>query len=238
MLTFTQLRAALGLSQPALTKLIRDGLPYTLDGRTKVFDDRAVSRWLIETGRAVVEGQEDAGKIARTRRECADHFAVNVRTVAEWLEDPTFPGKSGTRGLRDGCFPLGEIADWMAKRDALRNGGPQNDGAELRDQLLAARIKRETVRTARDELSLEEEQGRLTTIDAMLELVTRQINIAKTLLEALPDEAAKALPETLEPAVRASVVRRWRERVYEAERVLSETIAGDTDTDTDENQNT
>lgn len=231
MLTFTELREALGISQPALTKLIQDGLPHSLEGRAKVFDDQAVAQWLVKTGRAVVEGQGEVGKIARTRRECADHFGVHLRTVADWLEDPTFPGRSGTRGLRDGYFPLTEIADWMAKRDALRNGGPQNDGSELRDQLLAARIRRETVRTARDELSLEEEQGRLTTIDAMLELVTRQINIAKTLLEALPDEAAKCLPETIDAAVRAAVVRRWRERIYEAERVLSETVAGDTDTE-------
>lgn len=234
MLTFTALRERLGISQPALTKLVHDGLPHALEGRTKVFDERAVARWLLETGRATVEGQEEAGKIARTRRECADHFGVHVRTVAEWLEDPTFPGRSGTRGMRDGEFPLAEIADWMAKRDALRNGGPQNDGSELRDQLLATRIERETVRTARDRLSLEEEQGRLTTIDAMVELVTRQIHIAKTLLEALPDEAAKCLPETLAAAVRADVVRRWRERIYEAERVLSETIAGDEDVTDDE----
>ena len=66
MLTFTQLREQLGLSQPALTKLIRDGLPHTLDGRTKLFDDQAVARWLLETGRATVEGQEDRSKIART----------------------------------------------------------------------------------------------------------------------------------------------------------------------------
>jgi phage terminase Nu1 subunit (DNA packaging protein) len=235
MLSFTQLREQLQLSQPALTKLIRDGLPHQVDGRTKVFDSQAVAQWLVKTGRAVVEGQEDASKIARTRRECADHFGVHLRTVADWLEDPTFPGKSGTRGLRDGYFPLEEIADWQAKRDALRAGGPQTDGCELRDQLLAVRIRRENVRTERDELSLEEEQGRLTTIDAMMELVTRQINIAKTLLEALPDEAAKSMPETIDASVRAAVVRRWRDRIYEAERVLSETIAGDTD-DTDENE--
>lgn len=229
MLTFTQLREQLGLSQPALTKLIRDGLPHTLDGRTKLFEDQAVARWLLETGRATVEGQEDQSKIARTRRECADHFGVHLRTVADWLEDPTFPGRSGTRGMRDGFFPLEAIAEWMAKRDACRNGGPQVEGSELRDQLLAAKIKRETVRTARDELSLEEEQGRLATIESMAELVTRQINTAKTLLEALPDEAAKALPETIDPAMRAAVILRWRERVYETERMISEAIAGDTD---------
>ena len=229
MLTFTELREQLGLTQPALTKLIHDGLPHTLDGRVKSFDGPAVAQWLVQTGRATVEGQEDASRIARTRRECADHFGVHLRTVAEWLGDPTFPGKSGTRGLRDGCFPLEEIAEWIARRDAVRDGGPQTDASELRDQLLAAKIRREGIRTQRDELSLEEEQGRLATIESMAELVTRQINVAKVLLEALPDEAAKALPETLEPRVRAEVVRRWRERIYEAERILSETLAGDAD---------
>ena len=234
MLTFTQLREQLGLSQPALTKLIREGMPHEIDGRAKVFDDPTVAKWLVDNGHAIVEGQTEAPRIARTRRECADHFGVHIRTVADWLEDPTFPGRSGTRGLRDGMFPLEEIADWMAKRDACRNGGPQNDGSELRDQLLAVRIRRGSVQARREELSLEKDEGRLTTIDAMLELVTRQINTTKTQLESLPDAAAKVLPETIEPAVRSAVVRRWRDLIYEAERALSETLAGDTDQTTDE----
>lgn len=234
MLTFTQLREQLGLSQPGLTKLIREGMPHEVDGRAKVFDDATVARWLVDTGRAVVEGQEEAPQIARTRRECADHFGVHIRTVAEWLLDPSFPGRSGTRGLRDGEFRLDEIADWLAKRDACRNGGPQNDGSELRDQLLAVRIRRGSVQARREELSLEKDEGRLTTIDAMLELVARQINTSKTQLESLPDAAAKVLPETIDPAVRSAVVRRWRELVYEAERTLSETLAGDTDQETDD----
>lgn len=228
MLTFTQLREQLGLSQPALSKLIRDGLPHSIDGRAKVFDDQAVARWLIETRRAVVEGQEDADKILRTRRECADHFGVHLRTVADWLEDPTVPGRSGTRGLRDGYFPLEEIAQWVAKREALR-GVAETAGSELRDQLLHATIRQKLVRIERDELGLKEELGRLTSIESVVELVTRQIHTAKTLLEALPDEAARSLPESLDPEVRAAVVRRWRERVFETERVLSETVAGDTD---------
>lgn len=234
MLTFTQLREQLGLSQPALTKLIRDGLPYSLEGRTKVFDDQAVARWLVETKRAVVEGQEDASKIARTRRECAEHFGVHLRTVADWLEDATFPGRSGNRGLRDGYFPLEEIAEWMATRGACRNGGPQNDGSELRDQLLAVKIRRESLRTDRDELGLKEELGRLTSIESVVEVVTRQIHTAKTLLEALPDEAARSLPDSLDAQVRAAIIRRWRERVFEAERVLSEAAACDVDQDESE----
>ena len=234
MLTSTQLREQLGITQPVLTKLVRDGLPHTLDdrGRQKLFDDQAVARWLLDTGRATLEGEDQPkSKVARTRRECADHFGVHVRTVAEWLTDKTFPGHAGRRGDRDGDFPLDEIGQWIDSRDALRNGGPRVETTNKRDELLAVRIRRESVRTERDMLALEEDTGRLVSMEAMCELVTRQIHTAKKLLESLPDKAARDLPAELPAATRSAIVQRWRDGVYEVERTLSEMLADDEDED-------
>lgn len=64
---------------------------------------------------------------------------------------------------------------------------------------------------------LEEEQGRLATIDSMAELVTRQINTAKTLLEALPDEAAMALPALLKPEPQPTIVTTDTDTQYSLE---------------------
>lgn len=225
MLTFTELREQLGITQRALSQMVRDGMPHTLDGRRKVFDERAVAQWLLDTGRAVLEEEDARPKIARTRRECADHFSVHLRTVADWLEDPTFPGRSGTRGLRDGYFPLDEIAEWIADRDAVRAGGPRVDVSDHREALLVARTERETIRAQIDRLSLEKESGRLASLDAIAELVTRQIHTAKKLLDGLPDKAARELPPDLPAKVRSAIVRRWREGIYEVEQTLSEMLA-------------
>lgn len=234
LLTFTELRGQLGITARSLSALVRDGLPHVVERRKKLFDAEAVIQWLLDTGRAEIEPDPPRPRIARTRRECADHFGVHLRTVADWLEDPTFPGRPGNRGQRDGFFPLEEIAEWIAARDAVRQGGPRVDVADRREELLAVRIQRESVRTERDRLFLEEHAGRLTSIEAMAELVTRQIHTCKTLLESLPDRAARDLPPDLPAETRSAIVRRWRDAIYEAERILSEMMTDQDETETTE----
>lgn len=227
MLTFTQLREQLGLSQPALTKLINDGLPHTLDGRVKVFEGGEVARWLVDTGRAikaVADGDNAVSKIARTRRECADHFGVHLRTVADWLEDSSFPGRSGTRGHRDGHFPLEEIDKWLRSRDAVRSGGP--DVANARDELYALRLER-------GRYEFEQYKQNLVTLDAVKSENEKLINTAKKILESMPEKAAAAIPEDMPADVRANLIERWRDCVYEIERTLSEAIALATGDDND-----
>lgn len=225
MITFTQLREQLGITQRALSNLIRDGLPCLAEGRRKVFEEEDVARWLLANNRAVLKEEEatkESPRVARTRKECAEHFHVHLRTVADWLEEPGFPGRAGTRGRRDGHFPLDEIAAWIETRDALRNGGPRLDTPGLRDEMLSIKIQRERHRLA-------EEEGRLARIEDMVELVERLTNTAKRLLESLPDEAAKDLPEDLPAHTKTAVIKRLRRRIFDIERVVSEAIAGDTD---------
>jgi len=215
MISFTSLRKQLGITQPALTRLIADGMPHDMDGRRKLFDERAVAKWLVETGKATIDDNETvSGPVARTRREVADYFGVNLRTVAEWCSDARFPGQPGNRGRRDGHFPLDAISEWIAARDALRRGGPrvETTGHQLRDEMLEIKIQRERRR-------LEEDRGRLAPIDEMAARVARQINTAKQILDSLPEKAARALPDNLPRDTRTAVVKRIRREVIEVERV-------------------
>lgn len=224
MITSTQLREKLGITQPALTQLVRDGLPCHEQGRKKLFDPAEVAQWLVDNERAVIQEEPRAQAVARTRQECAEHFGVHLRTLATWLEDETFPGRAGTRGRRDGYFPLDEILTWIRERDATRVGGPRLELDKRRGELMDIKIRRET-RIER------KEAGELAPIADMVELVQRLTNAAKQILESIPDEAAKDLPEDLGDDVKARIVRRWRKRISEVERVISEAIAGDSDSE-------
>jgi len=228
MISFTELRHQLGITQPALSRLVAAGLPHANNGKRKEFDAHTVARWLLDTGRAIPADSPDvdgpACAIARTRREVADHFGVNLRTVAEWIDDTTFPGRSGNRGRRDGYFPLDEIAEWIAVRDSLRRGGPRVDlsGHDLRDEMLSLKIQRERRR-------LEQEEGELAPIADMIGLVARQISTAKQILDSLPEKAARALPESLPRKTRAAITERIRREIVAIEELLSEAMEGDTD---------
>lgn len=223
MLSFTELREQLGITTRKLSQLVRDGMPHTMDGRRKMFDEDAVVQWLLDTGRAEIKEDPPASRIARTRAECGQHFGVSVDSVAKWHHDPTFPGRPGNRGQRDGYYPLEEIEQWLAARPGGAGGA---DPLGLRQQLLAVRLRREQRQDA-------VEAGEVASLDAIVSSLTRQIHTAKKVLESLPDRAARELPADLPAAVRSAVICRWRDGVYEAEQILSEVLA-DEDRDDDE----
>lgn len=218
-LTSTALRTQLGITQPALTRLIHEGLPYVAKGRTKMFDARAVTKWLLDTGRATLEGQPDPAKIARTRRECADYFGVSTRCVSKWLEDPTFPGRSGTRGMRDGHFPLPAIIDWMQARDAT---GP-------RSELLKARIRRMDVQNAIAQHKLAERKSSLAPRDELVQAVRALMRQAVPILDQLMCDLLADAPADLSAADRRSLRSVLRGRITEAKKILGEAVAGDGD---------
>jgi hypothetical protein len=228
MVTFTELRTRLGITQPVLSKLVRDGLPHAVEGKRKLFDEAAVAEWLIANGLAEEDRTSATGLVATTRDEVAKYYGVHVRTVAEWQTDPTFPGRPGTRNLRDGCYPLDAITRWLQERDAERLSGPQlGVSGGLRDELLSVKLSRERRRDA-------QEANQLAPIGEVAELLKRQISIAKRLLESLPDKLANMLPADTPAETRGRFIQRAREEIYEAERVIAETLQGDTDEHDDE----
>ena len=120
MISFSELAAKLGVTRPTITGWVRQGLPWHGNERRKQFEPQEVRDWLLHAGIAStqpVEAAIDNQPIARNRHEVANHFGVSMRTVADWLTDPSFPGRSGKPGRRDGFFPLTDIAAWWnAKR--------------------------------------------------------------------------------------------------------------------------
>ena len=121
MLTFSELAEQLGLTRPALSALVRDGLPYTADKRRKLFDGDEVAAWLVANGHA--ERSPPAPTVAVTREEAAQLLGVHLRTLAGWLRHGDFPGRAGDRGARNGYFPIEEIEAWRARTI----GGPASD---------------------------------------------------------------------------------------------------------------
>ena len=58
----------------------------------------------------------DTQPIAVVRREVAECFGVHLTTIVRWSQEPDFPGRVGSRGRRDGCFPLRDIGVWLDRR--------------------------------------------------------------------------------------------------------------------------
>ena len=56
----------------------------------------------------------------KTAAETAAYFGVHRRTVHDWCGDPSFPGRPGKPGMRNGHFPVAEIRQWLAARKARR----------------------------------------------------------------------------------------------------------------------
>lgn len=229
LLTFDELRGRLGLSRPQLTALVRKGLPHTLEGRTKRFDPHQVREWLLAKKLAEVgptaPNQSDQ-RIARTRAEAARELGVSVRTFAEWMLDPTFPGKPGPPGRRDGHFPIEAIADWWA---AQQGGGAQPlAGESPRERLLRLRADQE-------EIELAKLRGDAVTVIEVERLLRRNIAIAKAVLSPLPDELLQDLPPDISEEIREQVRQRVLRRIEEAYIALARRLADDDDaSDTEE----
>lgn len=181
-----------------------------------------VSRWLIDTGRAVpvaMAGSRNCGssRIARTQAECAAHFRVSSRAVGYWLTTPGFPGRAGAPGTQTGYFPLEEIQQWLASRGTEHSG----ELAELRLQRLKARTAREALRLAKMQASLAP-RGQL--LDAARHLASKAAPVLDNLVDAMMRDAPK-LPVADRKRLRSVL----RGRIGETKRVLAEAAVGDGD---------
>ncbi len=214
MITGTELRDRLGVSQRELSKWIKAGLPHEAVGRGRRFDPHEVAAWLLATGRAAPVGQA-ADPIALTRADAAEALGVSSRTIAEWLKDPSFPGRAGTPGRRDGFFPLASIETW-------RRENKEGDASAPRpaDELAAVRAQKERLLFA-------QMQGQLIELAEVENFLSRQIATARTILDALPDQLVNLLPEETDDDTRAKVTKAIERRLAEAYRAIAETITGD-----------
>jgi len=232
MIRFSDLALRLGVTRPTVTGWVRRGLPWHGTERCKQFEPAEVRDWLVREGLAdrptPAEPEIDAQAIARNRHEVANHFGVDLRTVATWLTDPTFPGRSGKPGRRDGYFPLGDIATWWAAKRGNTPGavpggsGPQDRIVLFRGDLL--------------ELDLQKRRGELVDAGEMHRLLVRHIKQVRSVLDSLPEEFLAALPTKTPRKLMQRIRKILRRRLDAAYHAFAEMLEGDTDQVGDSNE--
>lgn len=225
-LTPAQLAEQLAVPVARVEAWLAEGLPATTrdDGAT-VLEAAAVRAWLIQSGKASIqESGIAAARVARTRHEVAHHFGVSQRTVADWLTDPSFPGRAGSPGRQDGYFPLEEIAKWWATRSdkGLEKAGEGAPGANARERLNEIKAEREAIKLAQD---------RQQVIDAeeTERFLVRTIHAAKSVLEQLADRLDSRLPGEVSLELRAAIREVTQQTVEQACQQIAELVEGDQD---------
>lgn len=154
----------------------------------------------------------------RTRDECARHYGVSTRTVAGWLKDPTFPGRSGTRGQADGWFPYDRIDVWLETKPDKLAGKTDDARTAAASELVAVKAKRESLR-------YEREAGELINAAEAEKAIQRQIAIAKSILDPLPDRFAALVPAKAGEEVKTKTATLTRTALREAYAALAETLS-------------
>lgn len=231
MLTSTQLRDKLKISQARLTRWLKQGLPSVIEGRQKKFDPAAVATWIREQGKAKQEAAAAPmpSHIATTREEAARALNVSVRTLADWLKDPTFPGRPGSPGRQDGFFPLAEIAAWKQSRFG-GDGRSQADAGEL----AAKRARKLDLQNDLLQVEVEKSLGSILDAEEMASFLERHIGVAKTILEQLADKVDTRLPAKLDAKTRAVIRAAVDETVTESFNAVSESMREDAKADDQE----
>lgn len=166
--------------------------------------------------------------VAKTRAEAARLLDVDVRTLSEWATDPSFPGKAGTAGQRNGHFPIEAIKQWRDLKLGTGNAtrAPDDPAVQLRLRKLAAE-------TAKREVELERECAKLIDREAIEDFVVSQISTARSLLEELPDLLVDKIPTRM-AKLRRMARRVARDVVASVLQSLADLSLGDPDDDDDD----
>jgi phage terminase Nu1 subunit (DNA packaging protein) len=203
-LTTADIAKKLGVTHRQVELWRSRGMPARKVRGIFLHDGDAIAKWLIASGEVTTveeeeETDDDTGPIYRNRRECARVFGTSVHTVAIWLTDPSFPGRSGTPGARraDGYFPGKPIARWLKARNAKASIPPEllddeeeaspATGGNPKDRLFLARA-------TKAELELDKLQGTLVSAAEMERRFVRVNAYAQTKLRELPHRLVAAVP--------------------------------------------
>lgn len=235
MVSHIELRQRLDVPEKQLRAWIDEGLPRVKEGRAWRYDPAAVVEWLVAKGYAEQRSEAAAAPppapstslIAVTRDECAQACQVSLRTVAEWLKDPTFPGRAGDPSKRNGFFPLAEIEAWRHAKDGTREAA----------NLISPRERLLRIRGDRESLKYQKDLARLIDADEVERLLRRIIATVKSGLEPLADELTEALSAEMREALGEELQTRVNRRLDEAFVVIAELLEGDTDPIADEEEN-
>lgn len=216
MLTANQLCEQLGITTERLKRWVNEGLPYITNGRGKprTFDGEAVAVWLVSNGKAKPAAPEKPAEmpsqVCTTRHAAAQALGVNARTLANWLTDPTFPGKAGSPGRQDGYFPLVEIEAWRQERFGVES--KNGEGGEL----TALRARKLQLEIDQMHVSFEKECGTILDAHDVAAWLERHISTAKTILDSMPDKIEAKLPQGITPKIRAKIRAAIEQTIAEA----------------------
>lgn len=204
------LRKRLGLTPRQFKSLVERGLPHhphPKDKRRRDYNAAEVRDWLITNGFADDETKEP---ILATRVECASYFNVATRTVADWLNDPSFPGRSGKPGRKDGYFPVWQIQAWRATQ-TIDGGSVSGIDDELMLESRAARAKGAIVDFKMKEITLAERLKHVADVEAMRRLYVQTHSFAKTIFGQVWARIRLLLPSL--PAAKVDELQGAVERV-------------------------
>jgi hypothetical protein len=172
--------------------------------------------------------QAGDARVAKTRAEAAQLLGVDERTISKWAADPTFPGKAGTAGQRNGHFPIEAIQRW---RQQITGGGVASE--EDADPAQRLRLRKLAAETARREVDLEMKLGTLIDRDQAEATITSAIATARSLLEELPEQIAEAIPAS-RAKLRRFVARIVRRKVLQVLESLADCATEDSDDSDDD----
>lgn len=170
---------------------------------------------------------DGADEVAKTRADAARLLGVDERTLSKWAADPTFPGKAGTAGQRNGHFPIGAIRRWRATTSG--QGGETADA----DPAQRLRLRKLAAETARREVDLDAKLGTLIDREQAEATITSAIATARSLLEELPEQIAEAISAS-RPKLRRMARRIARRKVLQVLEALADCVTEDPDDSDDD----
>lgn len=252
------MRRALNATDADLRRWRDAGCPCRQKGNGYLYPAHDLAEWLQEQGLVELDLEEDrdvasepidldpqGGPVYTTRAEAARAFGITTQGLQAWLDDPLFPGISGSRGIASANFPAIPIARWM-----LRNGrrGTIPDGLLTDEQIQAELVKRDAIRAAKGEKRRPESQDRLVSLRAdrvELELQRLQGTMvdaeevklffertcanAKAVLRGLKAKVLSSMPPTLPEDITRRVASACDDVIVDTCDVMAELIEGDKD---------
>lgn len=222
-LTAKELCAKLAIDGKQLAAFVREGLPCKGRGKKRRFDPAAVAAWLQKSGKLQSPAAAVPGQVVTTRAEAARVLGVSLRTLAEWMTSPTFPGTAGHSGRQDGYFPIDEIRAWRSATLGSSGGSPADA------ELLEARRLKLRIDNDRAQIALEKELKSLGDTEAMARFAQRQIATAKALLGEMADKVESRLPAKVERPLRQVIRKAIEEVLAETLNAIAEMALGDQD---------
>lgn len=243
LLTAKDVCRKLGIKAGTLTAWRREGLPCTRDKQVFVFDPAEVAAWCLARGKAKLKDEPapapaapDPWPVFTKRAECANYFGVSTRIVATWLEDPSFPGKSGVAGSPNprGYFPTREIAVWLRSHKKKARipedlAAAINTTQEPQQVVPTSRDRLVDVKTEQAMLELKRMQGRMIDAEEAAAFYRRTNSYAVTVLRQLPSRVLAVLPEGINEKTRKNIYATCQKVVAECQSMIAELIEGDKD---------